>query len=323
MSRVRAAVVGVMTCACVLVPAGCGSSGASGGRRATERTPAPPPTVTLSEEEKQVWSPLPPDRSKIPVLLYHGIGPPSDFSNSVDASYGIDPYDFAKQMTLIRHAGFQTVDLQTFLRFVEGESVELPPRPFLLTFDDARADSWTGADGILKELGFRAVMFVDVGRVADRDPEYLTWHQLQKMQRSGRWELQLHSGYGHMLIQWGPKPEDVGPFYAYEKQGESFDGWKQRTFSDIDWGGKQLARNIRGYRPKAIAPPYGNYGQDGTNDPNIPHTLLPWLTQHYQLVFTQDRNWFAKPGASQPLGRYQVTRATSGGDVHAALVGEH
>lgn len=321
MSRVRAALLVAVTCACGVTQVGCGSSRASVGT-STQRTPAPAPNVALSENEKQVWSPLPPDRSKIPVLLYHGIGPPSDFSNSADAEYGIDSYDFAKQMTLIKHAGFQTVDLATFLRFVKGESVDLPPRPVLLTFDDARADSWTGGDAILQKLGFTAVMFVDVGHVAAADPEYLTWHELQTMQDTGRWQPQLHAGHGHVMIQWGPDPDDVGPFYAYKEKGESFDGWKNRTFSDIEWGQQQLASHTSDFQPLAFSPPYGNYGQDGTNDSSIPDTLLAWLTQRYQLVFTQDRGWFAKPGAPQPLGRFQVTRATSGGDLHAALVGQ-
>ena len=58
-------------------------------------------------------------------------------------------------MTEIAHAGYQTISLDTFLRFVAGEPVELPPHPLLLTFDDARADSWLNGDGILAELGFR------------------------------------------------------------------------------------------------------------------------------------------------------------------------
>ncbi len=165
---------------------GCGDSSSA--------KPLPAPEVTLTSAEKEVWAMLPPDRSAIPVLVYHGIGPEGDFSNAADASYGIDAQDFATQMTEIRHAGYQTVQLQTFLDFVSGEPVDLPPRPLLLTFDDGRTDSWTGADSILRELHFNAVMFVDVGRVDHGDPEYLTWQELRTAQDSGRWELQLHSG---------------------------------------------------------------------------------------------------------------------------------
>ena len=202
-----------------------------------------------------MWAPLPPDRSAVPVLLYHGIGPESDFSDAADASYGIDVDDFAKQMTMIAHAGYQTIDLQTFRRFVQGETVDLPPRPLLLTFDDARANSWTGGDGILQKLGFNAVMFVDVGRVDDGNPEYLTWQELETVQTSGRWELQLHSGHGHQQIQYGPGPNDYGPYYAYEQQDEDFDEWQQRVRSDIDWGEDTLADHTRCLPPARLLAP--------------------------------------------------------------------
>jgi hypothetical protein len=317
MKRVSAILQAALTFGCCLTLTACGGSTES---PATERTPDPAPNVTLTSNEKEVWAPLPPDRTEIPVLLYHGIGPERDFTNADDAAYGVDSADFARQLTMIKHAGYQTIDLATFRRFVNGESVDLPPRPLLLTFDDARADSWTGADGILKKLGFNAVMFVDVGRVDDSNPEYLTWKELQTMQSSGRWQLQLHSGHGHVYIQWGPDSQDTGPYYAYKEEGESFDGWKERTFSDITWGQQQLASHIPAYQPLAFAPPYGSYGQDGTNDSRIPNTLLSWLKQRYGFVFTEDASPFAQPGSPQPLGRIQVTRAVSGGDLHAMLV---
>ena len=122
-------------------------------------------------------------------------------------------------MTMIEHAGYQTIDLADLPALRRrGSRSSCPRRPLLLTFDDARADSWTGGDGILEKLGFNAVMFVDVGRVDDGDPEYLTWDELETMQASGRWELQLHSGHGHRQIQYGPGPNDYGPYYAYEEQ---------------------------------------------------------------------------------------------------------
>ena len=159
----------------------------------------------------------------------------------------------------------------------QGSTVELPPRPLLLTFDDGRADSWTGSDGILRKLGFNAVMFIDVGSVDDGDPEYLSWEELQIMAAGGRWQLQLHSGHGHHYIQYGPGADDTGAYYAYKERGESFHGWRQRVRSDINWGQETLSDHYPAYEPLAFSPPYGTYGQDGTNDPRIPGDLLAWL----------------------------------------------
>jgi peptidoglycan/xylan/chitin deacetylase (PgdA/CDA1 family) len=302
---------------CVALTA-CGSSGQP--RPAASATPQAAPRVKLTTDEKRAWKPLPPDRSAIPVLLYHGIGPASDFSNADDASYGIGLLDFTKQMTMIARAGYQTISLKTFNDFVQDEPVDLPQRPLLLTFDDARADSWTGADGILRKVHFTAVMFVDVGRVDAGDPEYLTWPQIQNLQASGRWELQLHSGRGHVQIRYGPGAGDYGPFYAYEKQGEDFAAWRTRVRSDITWGQQTLSDHVPAYEPLAFAPPFGDYGQDGTNDPRIADDLLRWLTGRYGAVFTQDRNARAKPGDQPPFGRIQVTRGTAGGDLYGRLL---
>jgi peptidoglycan/xylan/chitin deacetylase (PgdA/CDA1 family) len=309
-----------LACAACVMLAGCGKSTSAPSTSSSSRVPVAAPDVKLTSDEKQVWAKLPADRSAIPVLLYHGLGAKSDFSNAADADYGIGVDAFAKQMTLMKHAGYQTIGLQAFIDFVQGKPVDLPPRPVLLTFDDARADSWTGAGGILSKLGFNAVMFVDVGRVEGHDPEYLTWTELQTAEDSGRWNLQLHSGKGHELIRYGPGPNDFGAQYAYEKQGEDFDRWREVTRSDIEWGQRMLADHLPAYRPLAFAPPFGNYGQDGTNDPRIPGDLLTWLKQRYGPIFTQDVNAHARPGGTSPFGRIQVARTATAGSLHSMLV---
>jgi peptidoglycan/xylan/chitin deacetylase (PgdA/CDA1 family) len=282
------------------------------------RIPEPAPDIELTQKEQHDWTELPPDRSAIPVVLYHGIGPESDFANPEDAAYGVGAEEFARQMTLLAHAGYRTVDLQTFIDFVQGKPVELPGRPLLLTFDDGRADTWTGADGILAELGFTAVLFVDVGTVDDGDvPEYLTWPELEAVQDTGRWNLQLHAGHGHQFIETGPDPDDRGPYYAVQQEGESFEEWQERERSDIAWGQETLAGHIPAYEPLAFAPPFGNYGQA---DPRLADDLLGWLTERYDAIFTQDENARAEPGSEQPLGRIPVDRATAPGDLYDMLL---
>jgi peptidoglycan/xylan/chitin deacetylase (PgdA/CDA1 family) len=242
----------------------------------------------------------------VPVLLYRGMAPD----------------EFARQMALLDHAGYDTITLDEFTRFLDRERVSLPPRPLLLTFDGARLDSWTGSDGTLEELGFNAVVFADVGRVDARDRDHLTWSELNRMQRNGRWEVQLQSGTGNHRIRYGPAPDDVGPFYAYRGEEEILGGWRERVFSDITWAEEQLAFRVRGYRPLAFAPPYGNYGQAGTNDPRVPRELLARLLQSFEVVFTQDRSGFASPAAANPLGRIEVTPDVTGRELHGLLAPE-
>jgi peptidoglycan/xylan/chitin deacetylase (PgdA/CDA1 family) len=249
-----------------------------------------------------MWAPGPATDS-VPVLLYSEI----------------DPEDFARQMVLLDHAGYETITLDELVRFVEREDVRLPPRPLLLTFDGGRLDSWTGTDGILRELDFNAVLFVDVGRVEKMDPAYLTWAELNRLQASGRWDVQLQSGTGHQRIKYGPGRDDVGPFYAYRGSEEVLGGWRERVFSDVTYGEKQLSHQVTGYRPLAFAPPYGNYGQAGTNDPRIPRELLARLLQSFDVVFTQDRSGFASSGAANPLGRFEISQGVTEDELHVLL----
>ena len=265
-----------------------------------------------------MWRPLPVSRAGIPVLLYHGIGERSEFRNGGDAAYALTRSDFVKQMALLRAGGYESVTLDDFRRFHAGEEVSLPPRPILLTFDDALAGSFDGADAMLRELGWTAVMFVDVGAVDARTPGYADWERLRTARRSGRWELQPHSGRGHRNIAYD-ELGTTGPFYAYRAAGhESLSAWWQRVRSDIEWADARLRTEVPQYRALAFAPPYGNYGQLATNDPRIPRRLGNWLRERYGLVFVQEPARYARAGDAF-VPRLQVTRRMTGGEIHAWL----
>jgi hypothetical protein len=231
----------------------------------------------------------------------------------------VDAHAFARQMALLAQAGYRTITLETLVRFVGREKVGLPPRPVVLTFDGGRLASWTGTDAVLRERHFGAVMFVDVGPLEEGDPAYLTWDELDRLERGGRWDVQLQSGTGNRRIRYGPAPGDVGPFYAYRGTEEVLGGWRERVFSDISYGEDQLSHHVRGYEPLAFAPPFGNYGQAGTNDRRIPRLLLRRLLLSFDVIFTQDRGALAAPGAGNPLGRLEVTRATDEAELRRLL----
>src|SRR3712207_4253527 len=92
-------------CCCVLLAA-CGPPGGE-GRDPRARTPAPAPRVVLTAEERRLWAPRPPDRSMVPVLL-HG---------------RIDRPELARHLALLDHAGYETIRLDDFVRFVRRRRV--------------------------------------------------------------------------------------------------------------------------------------------------------------------------------------------------------
>ena len=258
------------------------------------RAPVPAARVVLSAADQDVWAPGPARRAAVPVLVFRDV----------------DAAAFARQMALLAHAGYKTITLETLVRFVGRDEVGLPARPVLLTFDGGRLASWAATDAVLRERHFGAVLFVDVGPVEEGDPAYLTWDEIDRLERGGRWDVQLQSGTGNRRIRYGPAPGDVGSFNAYRGTEEVLGGWRERVFSDISYGEDQLAHHVRSYEPLAFAPPFGNYGQAGTNDPRIPRLLLRRLLLSFDVIFTQDRGAVAAPGSDNPLGRYEVTRGT-------------
>ena len=96
-----ALVIAVLAIAVAAVVLGWQALSDDGTEQASPRTPDAAPSVLLSSVDQEVWVPGPADRSQIPVLLYHGIAFPGDFSNTEDSAYGVDPDEFAKQMVLL------------------------------------------------------------------------------------------------------------------------------------------------------------------------------------------------------------------------------
>jgi peptidoglycan/xylan/chitin deacetylase (PgdA/CDA1 family) len=309
MSSSRSAIV-ALAAAAALAVAGCGSQHTP--------TPALPLSVHLSAQERSVWTPLPQTRAGIPVLLYHGIGERDDFDLPADAAYGVTQPNFAKQMALLHAAGYHTITLEQFRAYLAGAPVALPARPLLLTFDDSLANSFEGADPVLRQLGWTAVMFVDVGSVDAHKDRYASWKQIAAAQASARWEMQLHAGRGHHNIPYDAKGT-MGPFYANRVMAnESLAGWERRVLGDLNWGQATLRKHVPSYRPLSFAPPYGNFGQLATDDSAIPQRFGALLRERFGIVFVQQPAAYAKPG-EYVVPRLQITRKMAGGDIHAWL----
>lgn len=115
----------------------------------------------------------------IPVLLYHHV---SEDKRDLPR-LTVTPAEFERQMALLKNAGFQTIPPQQFLAYMRQESVTLPKKPILITFDDGYEDNYTNAFPILKQFDFSAVIFM-VGVNLDRDGR-LSSRQIEEMSASG------------------------------------------------------------------------------------------------------------------------------------------
>ena len=282
-----------------------------------DRAPLEAPAVKPTTAELARWKQLPPIKGAVPVLGYHGVNDDGDH-------YSVTRREFALQMEMLDRAGFETISIAEYVRFLHGTTVNLPQRPILITFDDGRLDSYRGADRILGRHGFRATMFAIAGFVEERSSFYLTWDELRTMSQNGNWDVQEHAGVGHVNIPYDSAGHE-GPAYAYRqyrpgKGLESFAEYKRRVEHDVLWAKRTMSEQLPGFNPLAFAVPYGSYGQDRTNDPRIPGFMSRLLRRHFQAVFMTDPPRYSTPGSRRwALPRIELNEHVGAGTLYRWL----
>lgn len=247
------------------------------------------PQVTLDKALIARARSFPSFSDAVPVLQYHGVGEHDD-------RYTVSQAQFASHMKLLRLAGFTSISIEQFVSFMRGDG-RLPQKPILITFDDGRLDSYRGAHDVLDRLGMQAVMYAIVG-AADH-PFYLNWDELRELQASKHWDVQAHAGEGHHLIEVDASGER-GPFYAnlmYRSESgiESLADYTRRVVTDIMWGQDRLDEELPAFSPLSFSVPYGNLGDDGSNDPRIAGLFGSFLQRRFDAVFGSNEVAFNHP----------------------------
>jgi tetratricopeptide (TPR) repeat protein len=223
----------------------------------------------------------------VPVLLYHGISEASPADDTMPLR------NFRDQMRALKQEGYVSIDVHRLLAFYEkGE--KLPKKPVLITFDDARSDSFRYADPVLREFGFRAVMFTPTAEVGRHGEYNATWSTIRKMVRTGRWDIQCHSHAGHapIALDADGKP---GVFLANrawlaaEERLETHEEFVARLESDYRVCAETLAREVPGVKLVGFAYPFGEYGQKAlSNEPGAAPVNTELVRRHYRIGFVQD-----------------------------------
>jgi peptidoglycan/xylan/chitin deacetylase (PgdA/CDA1 family) len=224
----------------------------------------------------------------IPVLLYHGIVKnPDRFSTT--------PQIFADQMFALKHAGYRTITLAEMRDFLQGK-ISLPAKSFLLTFDDGRRDSYEGADPVLQATGFHAVMFVATGdSLPENVPDtsyYLNTAALAAMAESGRWELGSHAIQetgGYVPVgQSGTEGNFLSDkMWLYgQNRLETDQEYLTRITRELSRSKADLEK-LFGTQVIGFAYPFGDYGQQTSDNPKAPDMIRAVIRQNYDLAFRQ------------------------------------
>ncbi len=135
----------------------------------------------------------------IPVLAYHKVGAP--VTSSTDRFLNISPANFRRQMSAFYRLGFSSLTLANVVEYIRAGKT-LPPRSFVITFDDGYDCVGKVASPILQEFGFQATVFVVSGEVggvniwdrAANKPQVplMNWSDLKNLECMG-WEIGGHT----------------------------------------------------------------------------------------------------------------------------------
>jgi peptidoglycan/xylan/chitin deacetylase (PgdA/CDA1 family) len=276
--------------------------------------PYPAAPVAFSAAALARYTPVAEYRGAVPVLGYHGINERND-------GYSVSREEFARQMAMLDRSGFRAISIAQYLRFRAGITTGLPARPVLITFDDGRLDSYRGADRVLARYHQRAVMYVITEPVRAGNAFHLSWHELHRMQASGRWDVQPHAHDGHHLVVRDGAGR-TGPFYTNlrftRSDGmESFGDYTRRVAGDI-YALKDDFR-AQGLDSQTFAAPFGDRGQQAPA--RMRRFLDDLLASQFAVVFVQ------RPGndppyttPAGPAERYELHTATTTDELHEWLV---
>ncbi len=224
----------------------------------------------------------------IPVLAYHGLPDEGSGDNP------FNPLKFFEHMKALKAAGWETITLLEFEKFIRGEG-GLPEKSFLLTFDDGRKDTFYPSDPALKDLGFEAVMFAitkkSLSSTEEQSSYYLSPYELEAMEKSDRWEVEPHGRDSHDWYYVNDQGA-VGHFYSNllwleaEKRLETEDEFRERVIYDLSHAKSELESALD-KKVRFFAYPFGDYGQDGANYDKATQVVRAEAQKVYEMAFYQ------------------------------------
>lgn len=92
-------------------------------------------------------------KKQVPVLCYHRI------EEGRNDEYTVTPATFKKHMQALVDSAYQSISPEQYYNYLVYNE-ELPEKPIIISFDDARKEQATIAAPIMEELGLRGTFFI-------------------------------------------------------------------------------------------------------------------------------------------------------------------
>lgn len=110
--------------------------------------------------------------------MYHYIRVCDDPEDKNCPALSVSREAFTAQMQWMHDHGYVTVDMEYFPHPYQIDGI-----PFVVTFDDGYADTYTDALPVLEQFGFTATWYIITDRIGK--DSYLSWDQVRDLVRRG------------------------------------------------------------------------------------------------------------------------------------------
>ena len=251
----------------------------------------------------------------VPIILYHGVIPQV-------RSQAITPTQLENQLTAVAKEGYTTIFVSELEEMIDGRK-PWPAKPILITFDDARTDSFLQTQPILERLNMKATMMVPTGEPeANADLFHASWKTICRMEATHHWEMQGHGYEAHdpIIIDAEGHP---GKFLVEREwlfklnRAETDEEFIIRVNEDYKRCKEMLYEHLPQGHVNAFAFPYSEVGQTGTGSVAQASLInsVAWR-KHYRFGMVQNGSGFnaIKDGFSgtRLLWRFEPSRDWSG-----------
>jgi hypothetical protein len=188
------------------------------------------------------------------------------------------------ELAYLTSMGDNTVSAATYANWAQGNTVELPANPILITVTGG-LDSFLSAVTIeLLNDGYSAVDFVST-QAADVGGSSATWAQLAVLSAAA-WQFSLSSGdLGGTPVTTDPSSCNI--YYACEAPGEAAAAYESRVADEVGAGRLELDNVLwmQTVSDSLWSPPLGDVGQPGAAYNGPAGWLSLWASYVFAVVF--------------------------------------
>jgi len=131
-------------------------------------------------------------KPEVPVLCYHRI------ADGIKSDYAVTPSTFSAHMKIMADSGYHSISPEQLYDYLVYNK-DLPAKPFLITFDDSRAEHSAIAAPIMEKYGFKGVFFIMT--ITYNKKNYMTTEQIAALAKAGH-TIGLHTWDHTMVIKF-------------------------------------------------------------------------------------------------------------------------